>query len=33
LTRELLGSAATMYRDMDMGFWLAQADSELTNLD
>jgi DNA-binding SARP family transcriptional activator/tetratricopeptide (TPR) repeat protein len=30
--REHLVMAATMYRDMDMVFWLAQADSELNNL-
>ena len=30
--REYLAAAATMFRDMDMRFWLAQADSELNNL-
>jgi hypothetical protein len=30
--REHLAAAATMFRDMDMRFWLAQADSELNNL-
>jgi uncharacterized protein HemY len=27
--REHLVAATTMFRDMDMGFWLARADSEL----
>jgi hypothetical protein len=30
--REYLAAAASMFRDMDMRFWLAQADSELNNL-
>ncbi len=30
--REHLLAAATMYREMDMRFWLAQADSQLDNL-
>ena len=27
--REHLATATTMYREMDMGFWLAQAETEL----
>ena len=31
-TREHLAAAATMYREMDMGFWLKQAETELMTL-
>jgi hypothetical protein len=30
--QEHLGAAAAMYREMDMGFWLAQAETELGSL-
>jgi hypothetical protein len=31
-TMDHLATAAAMFRDMDMRFWLAQADAELSNL-
>ena len=33
VTRERLSRAATMYRDMDMSFWLEQAEAELATSD
>ena len=30
--QEYLSTARTMYREMDMGFWLAQAEAELQEL-
>jgi hypothetical protein len=31
-SREHLATATTMYRDMDMGFWLGQAEAEMREL-